>query len=295
VASGIGSIGVADIDEDGILDVVDGFTNFQPSLNNLFWMIGTGNGSFGKPKLSTTGDFHADVVSLGLADVNGDGHVDIVSHTLSQLSTRLGRGDGTFRAPIVSGFSGPSLEATLVADFTGDGMLDTVAVRRTGNEDFGGGDIYLEQGHGDGTFTRIQTRSVDSNLGGADMADLDRDGRPDVATSGSAGFDGGRDAMWILLTTPQGQLGVPVPYQGPSGGQAVADYNRDGAPDIAVNAIDAIKIYVNAGDGTFPFTTSILSGGAVAVGADFTGDGAPDIAGRSGVWGNFFALYVNAG
>jgi hypothetical protein len=293
--SGVGSIGVADINEDGILDLVGGFTNLQPSLNNLFWMIGAGDGSFGKPTLSTTGDIHANVASLGLADGHVDGHVDIVSHTLSQLSTKLGTGGGTFGQPIVSGFSEPSQEATLVADVTGDGVLDTVAVRRTGSEDFASGDVYVEEGHGDGTFTRIQTRSVDSNLRQAALADLNGDGRPDVATLGSSGFDGGRDAMWIMLTTPSGQLGTPVLYPGPASGLAVADYNGDGAPDIAVNGINAITIYVNAGDGTFPTTTSMLSGGGVALAADFTGDGAPDIAGTSGAWGTFFALYVNAG
>jgi hypothetical protein len=174
-------------------------------------------------------------------------------------------------------------------------VLDTVAVRRTGSEDFASGDVYVEEGHGDGTFTRIQTRSVDSNLRQAALADLNGDGRPDVATLGSSGFDGGRDAMWIMLTTPSGQLGTPVLYPGPASGLAVADYNGDGAPDIAVNGINAITIYVNAGDGTFPTTTSMLSGGGVALAADFTGDGAPDIAGTSGAWGTFFALYVNAG
>jgi hypothetical protein len=293
-ASGVGAIEVADINEDGFLDVVGGFSNFQPSPNNLFWMIGKGNARFGKPTLSTTGDTNADVESLALADVNADGHVDIVAHTLSQLSTRLGKGDGRFGQPILSGFSGPSQEATKVADVTGDGVLDTVTVRRTGSEDFGSGDIYLQQGHGDGTFTRILTRSVDSNLGQADVADLNADGRPDVVTLGSAGFDGGRNAMWILLTTAQGQLGVPAPYAGPSGGLGVADYNGDGAPDIAVSGNNAIEIYANAGDGTFPTIGSILASGGVALGADFTGDGAPDIAGTSGVWGDSFALYVNA-
>jgi hypothetical protein len=64
---------------------------------------------------------------------------------------------------------------------------------------------------------------------------------------------------------------------------------------MSVDAINAITIYVNGGNGTFPTTTSILSGGAVAIAADFTGDGAPDITGRTGVLGGQFALYINRG
>ncbi len=293
-ASGIGAIRVADINEDGIPDVVGGFDNFQASPNNLFWMIGKGTGGFGKPKLSNTGDINADVDSLAAADVNADDHVDLVSHTLSQLSVRLGAGDGTFGQPIVSGKSGPSQEATLIGDVTGDGTPDAVIARRTGSEDFGGGEVLLQQGNGDGTFTLLQTRTVDSNLSQADLRDLNGDGRPDVAAIGSRGSNGGRNALWILLTTPQGQLGTPVPYVGPAGGLAVADDNGDGAPDIAVNDINAIRIYVNAGDGTFPHTAAFLAAGGVAVAADFTGDGEADLTGAAGVLGGYFALYVNA-
>ena len=60
------------------------------------------------------------------------------------------------------------------------------------------------------------------------------------------------------------------------------------------DVIEYRAVYRNAGDGTFPTITSILAAGGVALGADFTGDGAPDIAGTSGVMGDFFALYVNA-
>jgi hypothetical protein len=294
-ASGIGAIAVADIDEDGTLDVVGGFSNFQPSPNNLFWMIGKGDGTFSKPTLSTSGDVNADVESIAVGDVDGDNHVDIVSHTLSQVSTRLGNGDGTFGHPIVSGSSGPAQPATLLADVTGDGDLDAVIVHRTGGEDFGSSDILLEKGNGDGTFALVQTRSVDSNISRAAVADLDGDGRPDVAAIGSRGSNGGRNALWILLTTPSGQLGAPVPYGGPAGGLAIADFNGDGAPDIAVNGLTGVTIYVNAGDGAFPTTTSFLSSGAVAVAADFTGDGAPDLTSTSAVQGGYFGLYVNAG
>jgi hypothetical protein len=293
--SGIGDIAVADINEDGVPDVVGGFSNFQPSPNNLFWMTGRGDGSFRKPTLSNTGDIHADVDSIAVGDVNGDDHVDIVSHTLSQVSTRLGNGDGTFGQPIVSGSSGPAQPATLLADVTGDGAPDAVIVHRTGGEDFGSSDILLEKGNGDGTFALIQTRSVDSNLSRAAVGDLNGDGRPDVAAIGARGSNGGRNALWILLTTPQGQLGTPAPYAGPASGLAIADANGDRAPDIAVNGLTGVTIYVNAGDGTFPTTTSFLASGAVAVAADFTGDGVPDLTSTSGVQGGYFGLYVNAG
>jgi hypothetical protein len=293
-SSGIGAIALGDIDEDGFLDVVGGFDNFQPSPNNLFWMIGNGDGSFGQLELSTTGEVHADVTSLALGFVNADQHLDIVSHTLSQLSVRLGNGDGTFGQPIVSGSSGPDQPATLLADFTGDGTPDVVAVHRTGNEDFGDSDILLEKDAGDGTFTLVQTRAVDSNIHEGEAADFNGDGRPDVAVIGSRGFNGGRNALWILLTTPSGELGTPVPYQGPASGLAVADYDLDGDPDIAVNGINTFVVYVNAGDGTFPSTVAFLSPGGVTVPGDFTGDGAPDLITSSGELGGSFALFINA-
>jgi hypothetical protein len=298
-SSGIGAVAAGDIDEDGFADVVGGFSNFQASPHNLFWMLGRGDGTFASPTLSSTGDANADVDSIALGDVNGDGHLDLVSHTLSALSTRLGDGHGAFGAPVVSGFSGASQVATLLGDFTGDGVVDVVIVRLTGGEDFGSGAVDLEQGHGDGSFTQLQERTADSNLIQGGVADFDGDGRPDIATIGSAGFDGGRNALWILRTNAHGRLGAPVAYGGPSSGLAIADYDGDGAVDIAVDGIDAITVYENAGDATFAPGTSMLAAGGVAVAADFTGDGKPDLTGSTGVRGfelkgGFFALYVNA-
>ena len=292
-ASGVGAIEAADINEDGVLDVVGGFSNFQPSPSNLFWMIGKGNGRFGKPTLSTTGDTNADGVARPGGRQCGRTHRHRGAHALPTVDPP-GQGRRQVRPAdpvrlqraVPGGDHGGRLHRRRDARH-GDGAPDRergLRLRR----------FYLQQGHGDATFTRIQTRSVDSNLGQADVSDLNGDGRPDVATLGSAGFDGGRNAMWILLTTAQGQLGVPAPYAGPSGGLGVADYNGDGAPDIAVSRNNTIQIYANAGDGTFPTISSILAAGGVALGADFTGDGAPDIAGTSGVWGGSFALYVNA-
>jgi hypothetical protein len=291
-ASGLGDIDVADINEDQIPDVIGGFDNFQPSPHNLFWMLGKGDGSFKTPTLSTTGDPNADVLALAAADVNDDGHIDIVANTLSQLSVRLGTGDGTFGSPVTSGVGSGADRAVLVDDFTGDGVVDVVTTVRTGNEDFGSGAIRLQKGSGSGSFTLVQTQAVDSNLSSGVKADLNDDGRPDIVTAGSAGFDGGRNALWVLLTAPTGQLGAPTPYAGPTGQVATGDLDVDGDVDIATTGNAVVDVYLNDGNGVFPRVADIIAAGGLGTVADLNGDGAPDVI--SGSPFGEFAVHLNA-
>ncbi|MEJ7630060.1 MAG: VCBS repeat-containing protein [Nocardioidaceae bacterium] len=284
--------GIGDINEDGIPDVVGGFDNFQASPNNLFWSIGRGDGSFGKATLSVTGDFHADILGVGLADVNGDTHLDIVTHNLTQLTVKLGVGDGTFGAPIASGVGGPGQREVLLADVTGDGDIDAVTIVRTGSEDFGSGEIRQQQGHGDGTFTLVQTVSVQSNLNNGTLADLNNDTRPDVVTAGTRGSNGGINAMYVLLTTAGGQLGAPTTYAGPVGQVRTADLDLNGDPDIATTGSSKIDFYLNNGNGVFPVIDDTLAGGGLGTLGDLDGDGDPDM--LSGTPLGDFAVHINA-
>lgn len=68
---------------------------------------------------------------------------------------------------------------------------------------------------------------------------------------------------------------VPTPDQ-PSTA-AVADFNLDGKPDVALGSTGPVKILLGAGDGTFSLGTNLAAGLAVAAG-DFNGDGKPDVA-----------------
>jgi VCBS repeat protein len=291
-SSGVGDIDIADLNEDGVPDVVGGFDNFQPSPNNLFWMVGKGDGSFGPATLSDTGDFNADVDAIAAADVNSDGHADIIANDLAHMVARLGNGKAKFGAPIASGVGSGANRAVLVDDFTGDGIADVVTTARTGNEDFGHGQIRLQQGSNTGTFALVQTQDVDSNLSSGAKADLNKDGRPDVVTAGSRGFNGGRNALWVLLTTPSGMLGTPTPYAGPTGQVDSADVDLDGDLDIATSGNATIDFYLNDGSGVFPRFESILAAGGLGAMGRITADRAPDaIAG--GPFGEF-AVHINA-
>lgn len=292
--SGVGSARLADFDEDGRLDILGGFTNFEYSPHNLYFMRGNGDGSFSSPFLTDSGDPRADINSLGVADVNADGHLDAVAYTLTQLAVRLGDGTGSLGPPILSGRSAPGHTSTLLGDVTGDGVLDAVVVIDTGNHDFTSSDVLLQQGHGDGTFTLVQTIHIDSSTTGA-MADLNRDGRPDVSACGSAGSNGGRNGLFVFLTTPDGRLGPPTYYPRGFGAQVVTDLNADGAPEIVVDGIQRLVVNLNAGDGTFPTILKLPSAGSPVLGADFTGDRSPDVVTRiSDFYPPSVAVYVNA-
>lgn len=291
-SSGLDDIAVADINEDGILDVVGGFENFQPENTNIFWALGKGDGTFKKVTLSTAGDTNADVVALAAADVNADGHVDIVANNLANMTVRLGKGDGTFQGAIASGVGSGSNRAVLVADVTGDADVDVVTMVRTGGEDFGKGEIRLQQGAGDGTFTLVQSVFVDSNLSGGTTADLNADARPDFVTAGQRGSNGGVNAMYVLLTAPSGQLGGPVTYFGPTGQVAVGDVDVDGDPDIATSGNATIDLYLNNGQGAFPKIADVIAAGGLGTVADLTEDRAPEIISGSPFG---YAVHLNNG
>jgi FG-GAP-like repeat/Abnormal spindle-like microcephaly-assoc'd, ASPM-SPD-2-Hydin/FG-GAP repeat len=108
------SISAADLNGDGVLDLVVG-GNLGVSI-----LLGNGNGTFGKP---TT---YLSVQTYGtatVADFNGDGKPDIAITDGNTISAMLGYGDGTF-APVTAFEGGPGNFNLTVGDFNGDGAMD---------------------------------------------------------------------------------------------------------------------------------------------------------------------------
>ncbi len=127
-------------------------------------------------------------------------------------------------------------------------------------------------------FQPVETYAVGSGPAGVAVADLNRDGRLDLAV-----VDVAQDAVWVLLGQGDGTFGSPVGY--PAGGSgwsvAQADINADGVPDLVVanGLADQVSVLLGDGSGGFgrPSSFPASTGPVCVLLADLNGDGRPDI------------------
>ena len=216
----------ADLNNDGKPDIVS-----NPTTTSTAVLISNGNGTFQTPQTYTVPQPLVRVFELG--DFNNDGTPDLFALGRSTnfdatrfVSVFLGKGDGTFQAPInTSGSwgigSGPYSIAT--GDFDRDGKLD-VAVS----------DEYLTilKGNGDGTFKtpgvppRLDNTSTDLKV-----ADFNGDGKLDLVSAGV--FTGGN--LQVLLGNGDGTFQSLGSLVNQVGGVSVVvtDLNGDTRPDLA--------------------------------------------------------------
>jgi hypothetical protein len=249
---GITSAVLADVNGDGILDIVtaNGFpgNEFVSGGEGVSVLLGNGDGTF-KPARAvlTTGNPSSVVVG----DFNGDGKPDIViafdsefGFGVTTLSMLRGNGDGTFQAPsaipipFFAGFTTDNVvgvSSLAAADFNGDGRLDLAlgvsAITTntvTGGSPFAVYDVEVLLNRGDGTFTAVETPlNSASEPQPLVVADFDGDGHPDLIASDSTVLLGNGDGTFHTIPSSNGVFGS---FQA-SG--LVGDFNDDGRLDIA--------------------------------------------------------------
>ncbi len=254
------SMAVADLDGDGNQDTV--FTGFSSCATVAY--LGTGDGFYDPSPhyifMGTSGPLLA-------ADLDRDGHPDVVVPYQGMLLVYAGTGGGNFTLSTNFG-TGFSPFALVSGDLNGDGTPDIIAA---------GSGIQVFLGDGDLTFTPGSVVTLPDYAWSVAVADLDGDSRPEIL---APLMDG---EVAVLKADGSGGYAVTLYPAGKSLRRiAVADFNGDEMTDVAVtdSGEHALEILLGNGDGTLQAPLRFQSGftpwGLAA--ADFDSDGRVDLA-----------------
>jgi len=157
---------LGDVNGDGAVDAAIGTPNGRVAIR-----LGAGDGAFGPARSYRTG---GDAVGVTLADLDGDGTLDLAASDTGGDNVAIfrGNGDGSLGGRRMYRL-GYSAYAVVVADLSGDGVLDIA----TGAFD---GSPAVRIGRGDGTFGKLQYLGW-VLFGGGAAADFNGDGWTDLA------------------------------------------------------------------------------------------------------------------
>jgi len=270
-------LAVGDFDHDGTPDLTVVEYN-GPGVGKLGIFLGNGDGTFHQ---SAEYQLAVMPLSAAVADFDGDGHPDVAvtnegTNGNGSVMVFFGNGDGTFRGPTTYKLSFYPYSVA-AGDLNGDGHPDLAVAEYNA-----GVAVLLNKGNG--KFGKAVINPVNpAAVTNVVIADLNHDHRPDlvVATFHAVGVllgkGGGKFQKTVLYSTTAISTGNPSAV-------VVADFNRDGNPDIAtvLEAGDS-GLFYDKGDGTFgpvvPIKLKLRStGGTSLVAADFNKDHAPDLA-----------------
>jgi hypothetical protein len=239
----ISSVAVADVDGDGIPDLVltNVCGNNACTYSSVGVILGKGDATFGPVvdyRLSGLG-----ALSVTAGDLRQTGKPDLlVASTYpgsanGSVSVLLNKGNGDFEPEVKYPSGGLCASSIVVGDVNGDGKLDAVVGNNGCSSEVGPVGVLL--GHGDGTFGSVLKYSPGGTASNSvALGDFNGDGKPDIVVALVVAPGNPSGAVGVLLNNGHGAFNTPaVTYS--TGGRnsnsvAVADLNQDGKPDLVV-------------------------------------------------------------
>jgi hypothetical protein len=265
-------VAVADANADGVPDLLftgEVWFNDYPGEGPYLYgytaaSLGRGDGTFAAAfgVLSPDPLFQSPAVDIEPADLNADGKVDMVAAN----GARYGQGDGTFGE--WQAFSGAQGDRVAIGDFNGDGKIDVAATINSG-----GGGGFIRLGNGDGSVQAAQSYVSGPRPRSVATADFNGDGKTDLVTANGDYSLNIERSLTVCLGNGNGTFQSPLSFPiTPSDSSrpshvAVADFNGDGRPDIAVathvfagDDYENLRVLLN--DGNWTTRTFVGPGGA---------------------------------
>ena len=242
-----------------------------------------------------------------LADINGDGRLDLIEGLsfygncpdcgvdFTEFQVSLGQPDGGF-APPDTYHASANIVQIYATDVNSDGMADLYVVSAAySNSAVAPYHVELWLGQKDGHLIRSDAAGLSADgmdEFGIAIGDLSGDGWPDLVMMAPDSNLEDPPKMSVYLSDSTGALHLSQTFVSWSGQTFIRDWNRDGSPDL-VMVWSTMEILYNRGDGTFePPLDCALSVGYGSWGdrdvvvEDFNRDGWMDLAVGDGYRGN---------
>ncbi|HEY4247064.1 MAG TPA: VCBS repeat-containing protein [Lacunisphaera sp.] len=272
--SGPAHVEVADLNGDGHLDVLVSVMGVIPPSNArtgaVIVMVNDGTNHFTNKVLLEN---VPRVTYVAAADLNKDGRLDLVVGQFGYLEGEIqwmeNLGDWKFKSHSLLDLPG-TIHAP-VADLYGNGNLDIVALVSQDSEE-----VHAFDGDGAGHFgDRVLYGSTNKDYGssGLCIADVNKDGKPDVVYTNGDGFDyatpGSRPWHGVQWLENLGRKKFAYHRVGDFPGAfspVVVDIDGDGDNDIVCSSVfndwtdkNAVSLMCFENDGSNHFTPRILA------------------------------------